>query len=164
VKSITSYVIARRRRRLHDRPMTELDTTAADLDETDDARRLLDVVDSWMAAWNEADRERRRRLIVRSFTENGRYADPFLVAEGTEAIVDSLGELRESFPGHSVRRLSGIERHFGYVRYAWELLDPAGVPVTDGVDVAELTADGRFLRLVGFVSQLVPTPIEQGPS
>lgn len=124
---------------------------------------LLKVVNSWMDAWNEADTERRRDLVRRSFATDGRYADPFLAAEGTDAITESLGQLRDLFPGYFVRRKSGVEAHFGRIRYAWELLDPHGSVVTDGMDVAELAEDGRFQHLVGFVSQVVPADLESPP-
>jgi hypothetical protein len=120
---------------------------------------LAEVVDTWMKAWNEADPDRRRDLVRRSWTPDGRYADPFLEAGGAGAIADSLGQLRDQFPGYSVRRASGIEPHFGWVRFAWELLAPDGEIVTDGVDVGELAADGRFRNLVGFVGQTVAVPL-----
>ena len=138
-------------------------TTPATVDSDPPHGILLEVVNSWMDAWNEADAERRRELVSRSFVAHGRYADPFLAVEGTEAIADSLGQLRELFPGHFVRRKSGVEAHFGRIRYAWELLDPLGSVVTDGVDVAELAQDGRFQHLVGWVGQVVAVDLERGP-
>lgn len=138
--------------------MTNTPTTAAT---SPPHGTLLDVVNSWMDAWNEADAERRRELVLRSFAAHGRYADPFLAVEGTEAIADSLGQLRDLFPGHFVRRKSGVEAHFGRIRYAWELLDPRGSVVTDGVDVAELARDGRFQHLVGWVGQVVALDLER---
>jgi len=121
---------------------------------------LLEIVNTWMDAWNEGDPHNRRLLVGKSWAPDGRYADPFLAAEGPDAISDSLGQLRESFPGYVVRRQSGIETHFRRLRFAWELVDPSGSVVSDGVDVAELAGDGRFQHLVTFVSQLVPIPLE----
>jgi len=134
---------------LHTRPET-----------TEAGTAVLEVINAWMDAWNEGDPHRRGFLVDKSWAPEGRYADPFLAAEGPEAISASLGQLRESFPGYAVRRKSGVEVHFGRLRFAWELVDPDGSVVTDGVDVAELASDGRFQHLVTFVNQVVSVPLE----
>jgi hypothetical protein len=121
---------------------------------------LAEIVNIWMDAWNEGDSQRRRSLVGRSWAPDGRYFDPFLAAQGPDAISASLGQLRESFPGYFVRRKSGIETHFEWLRFAWELVDPEGSVVSDGVDVAERCGDGQFQQLVTFVSQVVPVPLE----
>jgi hypothetical protein len=40
------------------------------------------------------------------------------------------------------------------------LIGPEGVAVGEGVDTAELAADGRFQHLVTFLGQAVPVPLE----
>ncbi|MGO9558260.1 MAG: hypothetical protein ACLPQS_13230 [Acidimicrobiales bacterium] len=136
--------------------MTDTDISV----EASDQRALVDVVNLWLDAWNEEGAERRRTLIEGCWVPGGRYADPFLEAAGAEAITSSLGQLRALFPGYSVRRKSGIEFHFGRLRFAWVLLDPGGSVVGDGIDIAELSDDGRFQHLVTFVGETVAVPLE----
>jgi hypothetical protein len=59
-----------------------------------------------------------------------------------------------TFPGHALRRVSGVDEHHGYFRYGWELVAPAGDVVLAGVDVGELGSDGRLTRVTGFFGPL----------
>ena len=117
-------------------------------------------VGAWMAAWNEEDAVERRRLLTVAWTGNGRYVDPFVDVAGPDAIATALGQFRVLFPGHSLRRSSGIERHFDQIRFTWELVSPEGTVVSDGVDLAQLDADDRFIHLTGFAGAQVPVPLE----
>ncbi len=134
--------------------------TQATLQTAEVRPELREVVSCWLDAFNEGDADRRRSLVGRCWAPRGRYADPFLEADGVEAIASSVGQLRELFPGYSVRRKSGIELQFGRVRFAWVLLDPEGSVVSDGMDIAELADDGRFQQLVTFVGESVAAPLE----
>jgi hypothetical protein len=121
---------------------------------------LEDRVAAWMAAWNQGDGTERRQLIQFAWVEDGRYVDPFVDVTGTEQIAATLGELMALFPGHRVRRTSGIERHFDQVRFSWELVNTENEVVSDGVDIARIDADCRFIHLTGFAGALVPVPLE----
>ena len=46
---------------------------------------LTKLVDRYIAMWNETDAERRRALIAQTWTEDARYVDPVLQAEGPVA-------------------------------------------------------------------------------
>ncbi len=121
---------------------------------------LKERVAAWMAAWNQGEETERRRLIQFAWVEDGRYVDPFVDVTGTEQIAATLGELMALFPGHKVQRTSGIERHFDQIRFAWELIGPENDVVSDGVDIARVDTDCRFIHLTGFAGTIVPVPLE----
>jgi hypothetical protein len=127
------------------------------MDEAD--ANLEDRVAAWMAAWNEERETERRRLIRFAWLEDGRYVDPFVDVTGADQIAATLDELMTLFPGHRVQRTSGIERHFDQIRFTWELLSPGHEVVSDGVDIAQVDTDCRFMHLTGFAGALVPVPL-----
>ena len=67
---------------------------------------LTELLDRYIAMWNEADPERRRALIAEVWTEDARYVDPVLQAEGLASIDAMVCGVHERFPGHRFRRTS----------------------------------------------------------
>jgi len=57
------------------------------------------------------------------------------------------------FPGHTFRRLSGIDTHHDRVRFAWDLVAPDGAVTVAGIDVGELGPDGRLRSITGFFGE-----------
>jgi hypothetical protein len=49
---------------------------------------------------------------------------------------------------------SGIDSHNDVVRYEWTIVDHRGEEVMAGLDVAELTRDGRLGRILLFHGRL----------
>jgi hypothetical protein len=107
-----------------------------------------------LAAWTETDATRRAGLIERIWATDGRLIDPPLAAEGHAGISDMAAALQTQFPDHRFRRSSGIDAHHGYLRYGWELVGPEGTVALAGIDVGELTEDGRLQRITGFFGPL----------
>jgi|SRR5215208_3017599 len=62
--------------------------------------RITEIVDSYIAAWNETDPERRRMLVERSFSEDASYVDPLMSGEGVERIDAMIAAAQQQFPGH----------------------------------------------------------------
>ena len=123
---------------------------------TDAATALSEVVDCYLAAWNETDQARRAALIERVWAADGRLIDPPLAAEGHAGIGEMVVALQAQFPGHRFRRASGIDAHHDQLRFAWELVGPDGALALAGLDVGELAADGRLRRVTGFFGPLPP--------
>lgn len=117
------------------------------------------MVDAWMAAWNAGTPDDRLAFVAQCWAGGGSYTDPFASADGIEEIAVTVGTLIGAFPGHRVERISGVESHGRWARWAWQLVDPAGTVVSDGIDVARCDFDGRFVEMVGFASQTVPVPL-----
>jgi hypothetical protein len=111
---------------------------------------ITETVDTYLAMWNEADPARRAQLIIEAWATKGRYVDPVQEAEGHDALSAMVDSVHERFPGHRFRRLSGVDVHHDELRFAWELAGPDGSVTVGGIDVGQVDADGRLLRISGF--------------
>jgi hypothetical protein len=111
----------------------------------------MDVIQSYFAMWNEADPGRRQHLIEQAFTPDLHYVDSFLEADGPAALDASVAAVHGTYPGHTFRLSSTVDRHHDRARWGWQLVAPNGSPIADGVDFAVLAADGRLQQVTGFV-------------
>jgi hypothetical protein len=115
------------------------------------------AVAGYVAAWDVPDENERRALLERAWTDDGVYCDPRAVVEGREALVAHIGGFHRGFPGARLVTASGVDAYDGYVRFAWQLLDPGGAVTLEGIDFGEIAPDGRLKRIVGFFGPL-PAP------
>ncbi len=112
------------------------------------------TVDTYLAAWSEPDEVRRADMIGAAWTVDGRLTDPPLAGEGHDGINEMATALQVHYPGHTFRRTSGIDTHHEYVRFSWDLVGPDGTAAITGIDVGELSEDGRLQRITGFFGDL----------
>ncbi|HEV2061062.1 MAG TPA: nuclear transport factor 2 family protein [Solirubrobacteraceae bacterium] len=117
---------------------------------------VTDTIDTYLSAWNERDPERRAQLIRRAWAPDGRLIDPPLSGDGHDGISEVAGAMHEHYRGHDFRRVSAVDEHHDHLRFAWELVAPDGAVTLRGIDVGELAADGRLLRVTGFFGELTP--------
>jgi len=110
-----------------------------------------DIVDHYIAAWNERDADRRRALVERTWTPDGSYVDPARQAEGLDAISEMIGEAQTHFPGHSLTRRGDCEIHNNRMRFSWDLVPEGGAPIFFGTDFALVAKDGRLCDVTGFI-------------
>jgi hypothetical protein len=116
-----------------------------------------ELADRYIAAWNETDAGRRRALVARTWTEDGRYCDPKLGGEGHDGIAGMIGAAQEHFPGHLFRRTSPVDAHNDRLRLTWELAsEGGGAAVFSGTDFAVVAADGRLRSVTGFFDAPAP--------
>ena len=121
---------------------------------TDLTTDVTTTVDTYLAAWNERDAQRRAELIERAWASKGRLVDPPLEGEGHAGISDVAAAMHEHYDGHHFERTSGIDVHHEHLRFAWRLVGPDGAVAVAGIDVADLAPDGRLARVVGFFGDL----------
>jgi hypothetical protein len=57
-----------------------------------------DLVERYIAVWNEVDPDRRQRLIAETFSEGASYIDPQMTSEGHTAIDGMVRAVQERFP------------------------------------------------------------------
>ena len=117
---------------------------------------LETTIDKYLKAWTEPDGECRARLVKEVWAADGQLIDPPLTAEGHAGISEMAAAMQAQFPGHEFRRVSGVDEHHGNFRFGWELVGPNGATTVTGIDVGEVTADGRLSRIVGFFGELPP--------
>lgn len=109
-----------------------------------------DLIDRYIAAWNETDGDRRRDLVTRTFTPQAAYLDPLMRASGCAEIAAMIGAVQERFPGHRFRRIGKSDIHNDRARFSWELAPEGGPILAGGTDFAVI-AEGRFHSVTGFL-------------
>jgi len=115
---------------------------------------LATLIDDHLAAYGDPDAARRAASVQRIWAADGQLVDPPLAASGHAGIVAQAGQLLGQFPGHRFVRCSGIDSHHGMARYAWQLVNADGVPVLEGIDIAQVDAQGLLLQVTGFFGPL----------
>jgi len=117
---------------------------------------FTDLVDRYIAIWNETDDERRRDLIARTWTEDSTYLDPMVRGEGRGGIDAMIRGVQAQFPGLLFRRTSEVDAHNDRVRFAWELGPEGGPALAGGVDFGVIVGD-RLQVITGFLD-FAPKP------
>jgi len=118
-----------------------------------DATDPTELIDRYIAMWNETDAGRRRALIARTWTEGASYLDPVMQGEGRSGIDAMVAGVQQRFPGHRFRRTSPVDAHHDRLRFSWELAPEAGPALVKGTDVGFVT-DGRLATITGFFDQV----------
>jgi hypothetical protein len=117
------------------------------------------VLLAYVAAWNEADEEKRRTLLETSWAEQGVYSDPTTQVAGREALIQHLGRLIEKFANQRVLLTSGVDEHHGLLQFTWARVGSDGRTIRQGIDFGELATDGRLLRITGFFGPPPSVPL-----
>jgi hypothetical protein len=106
---------------------------------------MQEIVDRYIAAWNEKDAQRRRELVDALWARDGRYTDPLADASGPEEIAGLIGAVQQQFPDFVFTLGGRVDTHHGQARFTWHLgPDGAPEPVVVGFDVAVLDGDGHI--------------------
>jgi hypothetical protein len=115
---------------------------------------VTNTVDAYIAMWNETDPATRAETIRVAWTDDGHYVDPLMESQGHEGLSAMIDGAQAQFPGHTIRRTSGVDVHHGLVRFSWELVGEDGAVAVAGLDIGVLADDGRFSRIAGFLGDL----------
>ena len=115
--------------------------------------QIQNVVDSYIAAWNESNPERRRSLVGETFAADARYLDPLMSGEGVDGIAAMIAAAQEQYPGHRFELVDGPDAHNDRVRFSWALSAGEDPPVAIGIDFATVAEDGRLHEVTGFLAQ-----------
>jgi SnoaL-like domain len=123
-------------------------------------KQYADVVDRYLAVWNETDAMRRRELIAQTWADGASYRDPLMQGDGRAGIDALVQGVHQQFPGYRFRQVGAVDGHHSYVRFAWELGPEDGPAPIAGSDVAILAPDGRLQSVIGFLDR-VPTGVPE---
>jgi hypothetical protein len=121
--------------------------------------QVVELVDRYIAIWNETDGATRRQLIARTYTEDADYLDPVLQGRGRSGIDDMVKAVHEKYPGYTFSRTSDVDSHHDRARFSWQLAPESGPALVKGIDFATLSADGRLRAVTGFFTE-VATPAQ----
>jgi hypothetical protein len=117
---------------------------------------MRELIENYLACWNETDSAARRELIARTWADDANYVDPLVDAHGHDAIDAAIAATQGQFPGHAFALAGPVDTHHGVARFSWGLGRDGDDPLVLGSDVASVGADGRLARVVGFLDK-VPT-------
>ena len=115
---------------------------------------MTNTVDAYIAMWNETDPAKRLETIRVAWTDDGHYIDPLMESQGHEGLSAMIDDVQAQFPGHRIRRTTGVDVHHTLARFGWELVGDDGSVAVAGLDVGVLADDGRFSRIAGFLGDL----------
>jgi SnoaL-like domain len=118
------------------------------------------LVESYLAAWNERDAKRRHELISKTWTEDGTYVDPHRSGNGYAELSKMMAAVHERFStDYRFRLLSDVDAYGDRVRFQWEVGGTKEAPQHFvGTDFALISSDGRFKSVTGFVDEAPGMP------
>jgi SnoaL-like protein len=115
---------------------------------------MTDLVDTYLATWNETDPAARRALISQHWSEDVTYVDPLVDVEGRTGLDAVIGAVQNQFPGFRFTALGTLDAHHRQARFRWGL-GPAGAdPLVEGFDVITTDQDGRITSVLGFLDKV----------
>lgn len=118
-----------------------------------------ELIDRYIAAWNEADSQHRKELIERTWTEDSTYIDPMVQGAGRDGIDAMIEAVQKQFAGLKFRRTSEVDAHHDHLRFAWELGPAEGPAVAGGMDFG-VTHGDMLQKITGFID-FAPMPAAQ---
>ncbi len=75
-------------------------------------------------------------------------------AEGLDALLAHIDAVIARRPGARVVRTTRVDVHHDLARFGWRVVQADGTTLPEGLDLAELSEDGRIRRIVGFFGPL----------
>ena len=121
---------------------------------------VKEVVERYLAAWNERDPAKRRAIIAKAWTEDANYTDPDRSGDGHEGISAMIAAVHERFnDAYQFRLKNGFEAYGNRVRFQWEAGGTNDAPLHFvGTDFGIISSDGRLKSVTGFVDEAPATP------
>jgi hypothetical protein len=115
---------------------------------------MSDLIDRYLACWNEADSDARNQLIAEHWSAEPSYTDPLVAVQGRAALAATIGAVQQQFPGFVFTPAGPVDSHHQQARFSWGL-GPAGAePIVIGFDVVTLDESGRIDTVVGFLDKV----------
>lgn len=115
---------------------------------------MQDIVERYLASWNETDPQLRRSLIDELWAEDALYSDPLAQAHGRAEIDATIAAVQAQFPGLKFTLVSPVDAHHRQARFSWGLGPDGGESVVVGFDVAVTSDDGRLTTVLGFLDKV----------
>lgn len=112
------------------------------------------LIDTYCAAWSDSDPMRRREILGGVWADGAAYTDPTVHAVGLDELLAHIDSVVARRPGAKVVRTSRVDVHHDLARFAWRVINADGTALPEGLDLAELSPDGRIRRIIGFFGPL----------
>jgi SnoaL-like domain len=115
---------------------------------------MSDLIDRYLATWNEPDPAARRALLAEHWTETPSYVDPMVEITGREALDTTIAAVHEQFPGFVFTQVGSVDAHHDVARFNWGLGPEGEEPVVIGFDVIVTDPQGRISAVAGFLDKV----------
>ena len=113
------------------------------------------LIDRYCEAWSLPDAAARASALRDVWASGATYTDPTADLRGADALLAHIAQVQATDPGARVERTSAGDLHHGLARFGWQLLRADGSRLPEGLDIAQLSADGlRIESIVGFFGAL----------
>jgi hypothetical protein len=116
---------------------------------------ITNIVNTYIAAWNEGDPDRRRALVAATFADDASYVDPLMAGASPQEIDGLIAGVQGQYPGTTFVLVEGPDHHHDRVRFTWHLRNADDATLAIGQDVATVAPDGRLREVTGFLE--IPT-------
>jgi hypothetical protein len=120
--------------------------------EKQDPNSALSAVEQYVAFWNAATADDRRRLAAATFSDRVTYHAPVGVLRGADELSGFRNQFAQHSPGYVFRPRAESQAHHGRARLQWELVVD-GKSFATGTDVLELDDHGRIAAISSFLDR-----------
>jgi SnoaL-like protein len=125
-------------------------------------KNVTELVDRYIATWNETDSKRRLELIAKTWTEDGSYVDAHRSGTGHENISAMIQSVQEQLPGYRLQLASVVDAHNNRVRFQWKAGGTTEAPLRFvGTDFGCIATDGRLESITGFLDEAPDLPAKK---
>ncbi len=115
---------------------------------------INELVQRYLAAWNETDAGARRAVLEEVFAEDGVYTDPLVSVRGRDGLDAAIAAVQGQFGGLVFSFGGAVDAHHDIARFVWHLGPEGAEPVVVGFDVVQVGEDGRISRVLGFLDKV----------
>ncbi|MEW2359184.1 nuclear transport factor 2 family protein [Spirillospora sp. NPDC029432] len=115
---------------------------------------MNELVERYLAAWNETDAAARRAALAEVFAEDAVYTDPLVSVQGRDGLDATIAAVQGQFGGLVFSLGGAVDAHHDIARFTWHLGPEGGEPVVIGFDVAAVGGDGRIRQVLGFLDKV----------
>ena len=115
---------------------------------------MTDLLERYLACWNETDAAARRALLAEHWTADSTYTDPMVDVTGLDALDATIGAVHDQFPGFVFTPAGPVDAHHEIARFTWGLGPVDAEPLVVGFDVVTTDADGRISAVLGFLDRV----------
>ncbi len=116
---------------------------------------MQEIIEKYIACWNETDPQRRRALIDEVWAVGATYTDPMAELRGRAEIDAGVAGAQQMFPGMVFTLAGPVDAHHNQARFTWHLgPEGAAEPLVIGFDVAIADDNGQLRSVHGFLDKV----------
>ncbi|MFI9557201.1 nuclear transport factor 2 family protein [Nonomuraea endophytica] len=115
---------------------------------------ITELVQRYLAAWNQTDAEARRAELAKVFADDAVYTDPLVSVRGRDDLDATIAAVQGQFGGLVFSLGGAVDTHHDIARFTWHLGPEGAEPLAIGFDVAVIGEDGRITQVLGFLDKV----------